>query len=554
MLGALAGLVTGVVVIGFRLAIETVQAKFLGIGYQEQYVNLPVAWRFALPMIGAALCYIVLRWLIPAGDQVGVVHVLARLAYHEGRLPLGPAVGQFLGGALAIISGHSVGREGPSIHLGAASASLLGQRLDLPHNSVRTLVACGAAAAIAASFNTPLAGVIFAMEVVMMEYTIFGFAPVILAAVSATVLTRFVYGGDSVFYVPDLALGSLLELPYLVVFGITMGMLAGIFVLAIGVTTRLTHHWWPSARLLIAALAGGLVATALPQVMGIGYDTLNQALIGELGLTLAASLVGAKMLATVLAISLGLPGGLIGPTLVIGAAAGTVIGTVGATLAPGHAAEAGFYALLGMATLMGATLQAPLAALISILELTGNPNFLLPGMLTVVTAMVVNRRLFRRRPVYLEMMGLLGMDYRNDPLSQHLRRIGVASAMETSVVVVNARLDAAQARAIMRQRPLWLLVRHESGNATLIPGADLARHLTAIEGAHEDAEQPIDILGMPGNRRQARPIDLTASLQEAYEALTGSQAEGLFVTHQANPGVRRVYGVLTMENIERAYQ
>jgi CIC family chloride channel protein len=165
---------------------------------------------------------------------MGVIHVMERLAYQEGYLPAKQAMMQFIGGAIAIISGHSVGREGPSIHLGSAAASLLGQWLRLPNNSIRTLVACGASAAIAASFNAPLAGVIFAMEVVKMEYTISGFTPVILAAVSATVLNRLVFESLPTFVVPELVLHSFWEL------GVIVGMGIGIGALAAGFTSLLS--------------------------------------------------------------------------------------------------------------------------------------------------------------------------------------------------------------------------------------------------------------------------------------------------------------------------
>ena len=185
VLGLLVGLLAGGVTLAFRLLVEDIQSAFLS--HPEDYEALGWQARLLIPLAGGILVGTVLHFLSHEQRAVGIVHVMERLNYHEGHLPLRNIFVQFFGAAVSIISGHSVGREGPSVHLGAGSGSVLGQALRLPNNSIRTLVACGAAAAIAASFNTPLAGVIFAMEVILLEYTISGFVPVILAAVSAVI-------------------------------------------------------------------------------------------------------------------------------------------------------------------------------------------------------------------------------------------------------------------------------------------------------------------------------------------------------------------------------
>ena len=165
---------------------------------------------------------LILHLLKPKDRSVGVVHVIERLDYHQGFLPLKNAAVQFVTAAISLLSGHSVGREGPSIHLGAAAGSSLGRSLRVPNNSVRILVGCGVAAAIAAAFNTPLAGVIFAMEVVIMDYTVIGFTPVIIAAVSATTLTRITFGDDTAFTLPDLDINSVQELPIVAFMGVSV--------------------------------------------------------------------------------------------------------------------------------------------------------------------------------------------------------------------------------------------------------------------------------------------------------------------------------------------
>jgi CIC family chloride channel protein len=549
LLGLFTGLIVGAVMIAFRLLIETAQGAFLPGGNPENYEALAYELRLALPLVGGLAIGLLFQWMPEAVRHVGVTHVMERLAYHQGRLPLRSAILQFFGGALSIVSGHSVGREGPAIHLGAASGSLAGQRFGLPNNSLRVLAGCGVAAAIAASFNTPLAGVIFAMEVVLMEYTVVGFAPVILAAVSATALTRFKYGAEPAFVVPPLELGSLWELPFVLAVGIAIGLLAAAFITLI---RRAAKHsagipFW--LRTTLAGLIVGLCALVAPQVMGIGYDTANDALLGRLAFGTLVLVLGFKLLATTASIGLGLPGGLIGPALFMGACAGGALGLLGQWIAPGHASSAGFYALLGMGAMMGGALHAPLAALTAMLELTANPNILWPDMLAVIAAYGVSRQLFRQESVYLTLMRARGLDYRNDPVSQSLRGVGVGAAMDTRVAHLAQRSTRDAVAAALARNPRWILALEDARPVALLPAADLARQLA------EAAEQSdFDLLEIPAARLQVAPIALQATLQEALQAMDASGAEALYVTMPADADVTRIYGVLRRTDVERSYR
>ncbi|MDZ7810914.1 MAG: chloride channel protein [Arhodomonas sp.] len=307
LLGALTGLMAGAVNLAFRGAVELTQATFLD--SEEAYEGLPWWARMGLPLLGGAAIWGYLRLAGGTDARTGVVYVIERTVYHQGYLGLRNAVTQFVAGAIAIISGHSVGREGPSVHLGATAGSLLGQRLRVPNNSMRTLVACGAAAAIGASFNTPLAGVAFAMEVVVMEYTIAGFLPVILAAGVATAMTHFFYGAAPAFSVPAIAAERLWELPVIALTGFAIGLLAALFNGGLTWTTRHTEDYPLALRLLAAGAAVGLIAVAVPEVMGIGYDTVGLALIGELAPLTLIAIAAAKLLATSVSLGLGHPGG-----------------------------------------------------------------------------------------------------------------------------------------------------------------------------------------------------------------------------------------------------
>ena len=542
VLGLCVGLLSGGVIILFRLLIDVVQSGFLPGGDVENYEGLSVLWRFLLPTLGGLAIGIAFQ--LAGGVQVGVVHVLERLAYFQGHLPLRNLLFQFFGAALSIISGHSVGREGPSVHLGAASGSLLGQGLQLPNNSIQTLLACGAAAAIAASFNTPIAGVIFAMEVILMEYSIAGFAPVILAAVSATAVSRAVFGAEPAFIVPAMDMGSLLELPYMLVMGVVIGTLAAVFIGQLQRVTLFGQRFAIWQRMTLAGAFVGLCGVFVPAVMGIGYDTVNQAMLGELGLDFLLVVLAVKVLATTVGLGLGLPGGLIGPTLFIGACAGGALGIVADSLFHGQVASPGFYAMLGMGAMMSATLQAPLAALMALLELTYNPHIILPGMLAVVLSDIIASHVFGRDSVFLVLLRARGLDYRSNPVAQALRRVGVASVMNTSLVTAPRVISRQAAEDLLVGEPLRVLVVEEEQPVSLLLAADLARWL-----ATHPEEDEVDLLGIPAQRDDVRAIPVQATLQQALDEMNEHNVDALYVTRGSE-----IVGALSRQSVEAHYR
>ncbi len=547
LFGIAAGVLAGAVIVLFRLLVESVQATFLPGGDAENYEALAWWWRLALPLAGGLLIGLVFQAAAKEARAVGVVHVMERLRYHQADLPRVNAVMQFFGAAASIVFGHSVGREGPAVHLGATAGSRLGHWFHLANSSRRTLVACGVAAAIAASFNTPLAGVIFAMEVVLMEYAVASFIPIILAAVAATVVSRYFFGDAPAFIVPPMPLGSLQELPWVLLTGVVMGAMAALFCLNLRYFSGLASDRPLWQRTTLGGLLVGLVALAAPQVMGIGYDTVDGALAGGIGIGVLALVAVAKLVATGAGLGLGLPGGLIGPTLVVGACAGAAVGGMAAQISEGPVSSAGLYAMIGMGAMMGATLQAPLAALTALLELTANPHIILPGMLAIVTASLVSSQLLRQPPVFLMLARLRGLDYRDSPVAQALRRVSVLKAMDRDVVRAPRILTVAEADALLRRQPHWILYGCDGGEVEALPSADLARQIVA------DGEARIDLAEIPAERRQAAPIDIRASLQEARERLADAAVELLYVVDGEDPACRTLHGVVTPEDIEEHY-
>ncbi|MBK1874127.1 chloride channel protein [Marinobacter sp. 1-3A] len=557
ILGLLSGLVTGAVILVFRLAIEWPLEYFLPGEGSEAFESLDIITRAVLPLAGAFGIGLFLHRLATHDRKVGVVHVMERLNYHQGYITARSAIIQFVVGVSTVITGQSAGREGPAVHLGAAFSSLMGQWMRLPNNSIRTLVACGCAAAISASFNTPIAGVIFAMEVVMMEYTIAGFTPIILAAVSAAVVTQLVYGSEPAFNVPALTMNSFLEIPWILVIAIIIGVSAALFIHLVDAMGRFNQR--PILlRVIIAGMLMAVAAVVVPQTMGIGYDTVNETMNGELGFWLLLTVGAAKLVITALTVGLGMPSSIIGPTLIMGAALGGALGLIGGDILPGHASSVGFYAMLGMGAMMGAVLQAPLAALMALMELTRNPNIILPGMLVITTATLITSEAFGKKSLFLTVLKSQGLSYQSSPVIQALRRVSVAATMDKSILRINRHLTAEEARKALQAEPKWLIVDGKNGPTALLPAVDLARYLEdSAEAASNETDEPvesIDLMDIPAHRRDIAPVQYQATLEEAMHEFENTSAEALYVQRHVAPMIQRVYGVVLKSDIESYYQ
>jgi H+/Cl- antiporter ClcA len=548
VLGLICGFVTGVVIILFRLLVESSQAAMLPGGEAENYEALQPVIRFLLPILGGLLLGFIFLRFSKGLYVLGIPRVMERLIYHQGHISLRGFLLQFFGAAIAIISGHSVGREGPHVFLGATSGSLLGQYLSLPNNSIRTLVGCGSAAAISASFDTPLAGVIFALEVVMMEYTLVSFIPIMLAAVSANSLSLIAFDGERVFDIAIIELGSLHELIFIMLLGLAAGTASAAYVSLIELISDKTQAMAFWSRTASAGVLIGLIALAVPQVMGIGYDTVNALLLGELGFELIVVLVVMKIIATGISIGMGIPGGTVGPTLFIGAAVGGIIAPLPGLLFEGQVSDPGLYALIGMGAVMGAALQAPLAALTAIIELTHNPEVIMPGMLAIVIASLVNSELFGKSSMFHTLLEATGLNHHTDPVMQSLRRIGAASFMNRNFVQVGPRLHRDTARAVLDSNPEWILIKGEKDRMALMPAVDLLRILE-----QEKAEQ-LELLSLPATRYELAQLRMQATLQEALEKLDNSQVDALYIEWYDEDHYWRIQGILTRPLIESAYR
>jgi len=393
LLGVITGLMAGVLVTLFRLSIELGQQFLLPDSQLGNYEALPGWLRLVFPVTGAILLGFMFEKLPVEKRSVGIVHLLDYLHFRKQKLPFSNALVQFVGGLIAIVSGHSVDREGPGVHLGAANAALLTRRVHLSDDENYLLAAAGGAAAIAAAYNTPLAAVIFVIEVFRVRYAVNHIVPVIVATVIGTVITRLVYGNNPAFEVPSLSIGSLAELPVIMLMGLLIGLLAAGFIFLCSFTAKHTLAWRPLVAFVLAGLVTGVLAQWSPEIMGISYDAVNRIFLNHIEIQGLFLLLIAKLIATAISVGVRIPGGLIGPSLILGGAVGGITEIVVNNWYPFYQSSSGFYAMIGMVAMMGAILRAPLASLVALMELTGNLNIILPGMIVIVTAEIATRAL-----------------------------------------------------------------------------------------------------------------------------------------------------------------
>ena len=426
-LGFLSGLAAAIIIVAFRFLIEATQSALLPGNDPENYEALSPLAIFLFPFVGGILIGAIFHFLPPAARLTGLIHTIDAVRNKNSRLPFINTAAQFIGAAISIIAGHSVGREGPSVHLGASSGGLIAHSFGATDKTRRILLACGVAAAIAASFNTPIAGVIFSLEVIMLEYAAVSTIPIIIASLTATLISHAVFGNDVTLAAPNLGEISNLELGGMIINGLAIGLVAVAFIrLLVGITQKSKDYpiFW---RLTLAGAITGALALGAPEIMSIGYDTLADTFNNQITLYALLLILLLKLLATTIGLGLGLPGGLIGPTLIIGALTGSVVGFILQSIYPEMAGNPGMYAMIGMGAMMGATLQAPLAALIAIFELTMNPHIILPGLLAIVAASLTCSELLKQPSIIFALMRAKEIDHDESLLTDELRSMPITS-------------------------------------------------------------------------------------------------------------------------------
>jgi len=389
------GVLAGLSAVLFTLAIEALNRGLFGFD--------PSPLRLLLvPALASLLAGVLLATVFPDVRGSGVPQTKAAFHLHGGVMPLRVPVGKFLMGALCVGSGHSMGREGPSVQIGAGLASVIGQWVGLPPHRVRELVPVGAAGALAAAFNTPVSAVIFALEELIGDLNAPLLGSTVVASVASVIVERSLLGNEPLFRVPTYQLVHPAELVAYAVLGASGGLLSALFCRVLLRVRRETLRLPAGAKVVLPA-AGGLVVGAIivvvPAVMGVGYEYVDQALNGGLVLSTLLVLCGAKVVATLVSYTSGNAGGIFAPSLYIGAMLGGAMGILTRELAPFPTADVGAYALVGMGTLFAGIIRAPMTSVFMIFEITQDYQILVPLMVANLLSFVISRR-YQPVPIY----------------------------------------------------------------------------------------------------------------------------------------------------------
>ncbi len=543
--GLAVGVGAGLGAIVFRYLIQGFTYFFFDMLRPTLAMGLGPAAVISLPALGGLLFGPLIYFFAREAKGHGVPEVMLAVALRGGRIRPVVAVVKSLASALCIGSGGSVGREGPIVQIGSALGSTLGQMLRLSDDRIRTLVACGAAGGIAATFNAPIAGVFFALEIILGEFTTRAFGIVVIASVTAAVIGRTVFGDVPAFPLPGYELVHVGEIALYAVLAVVAGV--------VGIGFTRTLYWFedlfdriPIPEYLKPIPGGLLLGTLgffLPQVFGVGYPAMEQALQGHYGLGLLLVLVLAKVLAVSLTIGSGGSGGVFAPSLFLGAMLGTAFGTLAGVLLPGFTAPAGAYGLVGMAAVFTGAARAPITAVIILFELTGDYHIILPLMLAVVISTLVSEAL-SADTIYTLKLRRRGIDLRAGRDVDLMRATSVAEAMTTDIPLTAADTTVAEAAAeLERTRDRALIVIDANGS----PSGIVTIH--DIERALLDNKP-----GAPLAEVASRPV-LTAfadeTLSQAIQRMGVRDLGQLPVVTRSQPP--RVIGLLRRADIVRAY-
>lgn len=343
----------------------------------------------AVPVVAGLLYGPLIHFWCPEARGGGVPEVMDAVARRGGRIRPRVAVAKTLASALCIGGGGSVGREGPIVQIASALGSTVGRLVRVPEPRLRVLVACGAAGGVAATFNAPLAGVFFAMELILVDFAAQSFGMVVLSAVTASVVGRTVLGDDLFLELPRFDVAHVAEFGLFAVLGLLAGVVGVAFTKVLSAVEDGCDALWRGPEWLRPAAGGvllGLVLLVLPQMYGVGYPVLGAAVAGTYGVGFLLVLLVGKVLATSLSIGIGGVGGVFGPSLFVGAMLGAAFGEVVATLAPDIAGPVGAYGLIGMGAVFAGAARAPITAVIVLFELTGEYSIILPLMAAIALA------------------------------------------------------------------------------------------------------------------------------------------------------------------------
>lgn len=435
------GVMGGFGAIFFRFAIRLFQGVFFGSWhYSLDYVlQLPWYYKLMAPAIGGLIIGPIVYRFAREAKGHGVPEVMESIALRGGAIRPRTMFAKITASAICIGSGGSVGREGPIVQIGSALGSIFGQFMRVRGSRLRTLVACGTAAGIAGTFNAPVAGALFAMEVILSDFGISQFSPIVVSSVAATAVSRHFLGDFPAFVIPPYELKSIFEMIPFAILGVLSAFTALAFIIVLYKTEDLFERIRVPGSLkpAIGGLLVGTIGIFCPHVFGVGYDSISLALESQMVWYFLLLLVFLKLVATSVTIGSGGSGGIFAPSLFLGAMLGGLVGTVVHTLVPSATGSSGAYALVGMGAVAAGAMHAPITSILMIFELTNDYRIILPLMLACIISVLITSRL-KRDSIYTLKLSRRGIDLLHGQEINVLRSLPVAKVMRTDCETIHA--------------------------------------------------------------------------------------------------------------------
>jgi CIC family chloride channel protein len=540
VLTLLIGALVGLAVVAFILVTERFGARLYPVG--------GAAWRRVLiPTLGSlGMGYLLYRFF-PNARGSGVPQTKAALYAREGRITLKTIFGKFFCTSVTLASGIPLGREGPSVQVGAGIASVLGRKLGLGPEKVKALIPVGAAAAVAAAFNTPLAAVLFSLEEVVGDLHAPVLGSVVLASATSWAVLRLLLGNHPLFAVPQYQLVHPAEFVLYAVLGVAGGLVSAAFTrLLLGLREKFLAL--PRKTLCFQPVVGGLLVGLIgwfvPQAMGVGYGHVGAALNGNMAWKLMALLLVLKLVSVAVSYASGNAGGIFGPSLFMGAMLGGVVGTIGNRFFPGHVATPGAYALVGMGTAFAGIVRAPMTSVVMIFETTRDYAVIVPLMISNLVSLFVASRL-QKQPIYEMLAHQDGIHLPTAESRAHEGRRRVQQAMRAATETLDAGISVrdAQARIAASGMQAWPVCSHEGVIGVI--GRD------AIESAAENGDAAKS-LGEVIDRGDFPHVHTDHSLHSALDRMGTAGVEALPVVSRAN--VHQLLGIVTLDDVLAQYR
>jgi CIC family chloride channel protein len=542
VLSLLIGALTGLTVVAFIVVTERLGMRLYPAG--------GAGWRRLLVPVGGSLAmgYLLYRYF-PNARGSGVPQTKAALFAHNGYISLRTVLGKFGCTAMTLASGIPLGREGPSVQVGAGIASVLGRRLGLSPEKVKALIPVGAAAAIAAAFNTPMAAVIFALEEIVGDLHAPVLGSVVLASATSWAVLRLLLGNNPLFQVPQYALVHPLEFGIYALLGVAGGFLSVAFTqLLLRIRKyflslpRKTRWWHP----VVGGVLVGLMGWFVPQALGVGYTYVGNALNGTMALRLMLLLVVLKLFGVAISYATGNAGGIFGPSLFLGAMLGGAMGTVAHQLLPGYTALPGAYALVGMGALFAGIVRAPMTSVLMIFEMTRDYAVIVPLMIANLTSLFIASR-FQKEPIYEALAHQDGIHLPSSAERGERNQRTVFQIMRRSPQVLAAQMTVLDALKTIQQPDLgqfrsWPVANQESFLGMV--GKEDLEHAAADGNSGLPLLSLLRTLEFP-HVHQDQPLYL------ALERMSKSHLDVLPVIHRAY--ATKLEGIVTLGDVLNSY-